>query len=75
MKKARKVSNFYGEVHFKRKQRPAIAFIGNTLPTEGSPVKAQRISLLIKLHAINMQLYQNWTLLRRPQQTIINKNK
>ena len=59
MKRARKVSNVHGEVHFKQKQMLTIAFTGNTLPTESSPVKAQKISLLIKLHAINMQLYQN----------------
>ena len=65
-KRARKVSNGHGEVHFKQKQRLIIAFTGNTPPspppippTESSPVKAQKISLLIKFHTINMQLYQN----------------
>ena len=43
-----------------------------TPPTESSVVKAQSISLLIKLHAINMQLYQKWTPPRCPQETIIN---
>ena len=32
MKRARKVSNSYGEVHFKQKQRLTIVFTGNTLP-------------------------------------------
>ena len=32
MKRARKVSNVHGEVHFKRKQRLTIAFTENTLP-------------------------------------------
>ena len=31
MKRARKVSNVHGEVHFKQKQKPTIAFAGNTL--------------------------------------------
>ena len=43
--------------------------------TESSPIKAQKISLLIKLHAINMQLDQNWTPAQRPQETILNKNR
>ena len=56
-----KVSNAHGEVHFKQKYRVTIAFTGNTPPppTESSPVNAQKISLLIKLHAIIMQLQQN----------------
>ena len=32
MKRARKVSDVQGEVHFKQKQRPTIAFTGNALP-------------------------------------------
>ena len=32
MKRARKVSNAHGEVHFKQKQRLTIAFTGNLLP-------------------------------------------
>ena len=32
MKRARKVSNFHGEFHFKQKQRLTIVFTGNTLP-------------------------------------------
>ena len=44
-------------------------------PTETSRIKAQKISLLIKLHVINMQLYQKWTSPPRPQETIINKNR
>ena len=31
MKRARKVSNVHGEVHFKQKQKLAIAFSGNIL--------------------------------------------
>ena len=62
MKRDRKVSNAHGEVHFKQKQKLTIVFTGNTPPppppTESSPVRAQSTSLLIKLHAINMQLYQ-----------------
>ena len=30
-------------------------------PSQTTPVKAQRISLLMKLYAINIQLYQKWT--------------
>ena len=32
MKRARKVSNFYGEVHLKQKQRLTTSFTRNTLP-------------------------------------------
>ena len=32
MKRARRVSNIHGEVHFKQNQRLTIAFTGNTLP-------------------------------------------
>ena len=32
MKRAFKVSNFHGEVHFKQKQRQTIVFTRNTLP-------------------------------------------
>ena len=32
IKRARKVSNVHGEVHFKQKQRLTIAFTGNKLP-------------------------------------------
>ena len=32
MKRARKVSNVHGEVHFKQKQTLTIGFTGNTLP-------------------------------------------
>ena len=32
MKRARKVSNVHGEVHFKQKQRLTIVFTVNTLP-------------------------------------------
>ena len=50
MRKARKLSNINAEVNFKQEIHS---------PTENSPVKARKIPLLIKLHAINMQLYQN----------------
>ena len=59
MKRARKVSNVHGEVHFKQKQRLTIVFTGNTLPHRKQSCKEQSISLLIKLHAINMQLTKN----------------
>ena len=72
MKRARKVSNVYGEVHFKQKERLTIVFTGSTLPYRKQSVKAQSISLLIKLHAINMQLYQKWAPPRSLQETIIN---
>ena len=39
MKRARKVSNVGGEVHFKKKQRLAIVFTGNTLPHRKQPCK------------------------------------
>ena len=32
MKRARKVSNIHGEIHFQQKQRLTIVFTGNTLP-------------------------------------------
>ena len=32
MKRDRKVSNVYGQVYFKQKQRLTVAFTGNTLP-------------------------------------------
>ena len=32
MKRARKVSNFHGEVHFEQKQRLTIVFTRNVLP-------------------------------------------
>ena len=37
MKRARKVSNVHGEVHFKQKQRLAIVFTGSTLPHRKQP--------------------------------------
>ena len=39
MKRARKVSNVHGEVHFKQKQRLTIDFTGNTLPRRKLPCK------------------------------------
>ena len=39
MKRARKVSNVRGEVHFKQKQRLTIVFTGNTLPHRKQPYK------------------------------------
>ena len=61
MRKAGKLSNINAEVNFKQEIHS---------PTESSPVKARKIPLLIKLHAINMQLYQNGTPRRRPQENI-----
>ena len=37
MKRARKVSNVHGEVHFKQKQRLTIVFPGNALPHRKQP--------------------------------------
>ena len=54
MKRALEVCNVHGEVHFKQKQRLTITFTGNTLPHRKKSRKGQKISLLIKLHAINM---------------------
>ena len=34
MKRARKVSNFHGEVHSMQKQRLTVVFTGNTLPPQ-----------------------------------------
>ena len=56
MKRARKVSNVYGEVHFQQKQKLTITVLEIHSSTENSPIKVQKISLLIKSHAINMQL-------------------
>ena len=39
MKRARKVSNVYGEVHFKQKHRLTIVFTGNALPHRKHPCK------------------------------------
>ena len=39
MKRARKVSNVHGEVHFKQKQRLTIVFTRNTLPHRKQPYK------------------------------------
>ena len=39
MKRARKVCNVHGEVHFKQKQRQTIVFTGNTLPYRKQPCK------------------------------------
>ena len=41
MKRARKVSNVHGEVHFKQKQRLTIVFTGNTLPHRKQPCKGE----------------------------------
>ena len=45
MKRARKVSNVHGEVHFKQKQWLTTAFTGNTLPHRKQSHKAQKVSL------------------------------
>ena len=47
MKRAPKVYNVHGEVHFKQKQRLTIAFTGNKLPH-------RKISSTAKLDDINM---------------------
>ena len=39
MKRARKVSNIHGEVHFKEKQRLTIVFTGYALPHRKHPSK------------------------------------
>ena len=39
MKRARKVSNVHGEVHFKQKQRLTIVLTGNALPHTKHPFK------------------------------------
>ena len=39
MKRARKVSNIHGEVHFKQKQRLTIVFTGNILSHRKQPCK------------------------------------
>ena len=65
MKRARKVSNVHGEVHFKQKQGLIIVFAGNTSPP--SPPRPHRKQfrkgtedfIVDKIHAINMQLYHN----------------
>ena len=59
MKRARKVSNVQGEVYLKQNKGQTLPLLEIHSPTENSPVKAQKISSLAKLHAINMQLYQN----------------
>ena len=59
MKRARKVSNVHGEVHFEQKQRLTIAFIGNTLPHRKKSRKGAEDSIVDKIACINMQLYQN----------------
>ena len=51
MRRTRKVSNVYGKVHFKQKQRLTIVLLEIQSTKESSPVKAQKISLLIKKHA------------------------
>ena len=58
MKRARKASNIRDsfQVHFKSKKTPTMVSTG---ATKNTPVKAQNISLLIELYAINMQLHQN----------------
>ena len=49
MKRAFKVSNFYGEVHFKQIQRLTILFTGNTLPRRKQSRKgAEEASQLIR---------------------------
>ena len=45
MKRARKVSNAHGKVHFKQKQKLTIGFTGNTLPYRKQKEKIQYMSI------------------------------
>ena len=49
MKRARKVSNVHGEVHFKQKQRLTIAFTGNTLPNRKQSCKGAEDFIVHKI--------------------------
>ena len=49
MKRARKVSNVHGEVHFNQKQRATIAFTGNTLPHRKHPRKGTEDFIVDKI--------------------------
>ena len=49
MKRARKVSNVHGEVHFKQKQRLTIVFTGNTLPHRKQPCKGAEYFIVDKI--------------------------
>ena len=75
MKRTGKVSNVHDKVHFKQKQRIILPLLEIHSSIESILVKVQDMSLLIKLRAINMQLYQKWTHLWHHQETVINKNK
>ena len=49
MKRARKVSNVYGEVNFKQNQSLTIAFTGNTLPQRKQSRKSAEDSIVDKI--------------------------
>ena len=49
MKRARKVSNFQGEGHFKQKQRLTVVFTGNTLPHRKQPRKGAGDFIVAKI--------------------------
>ena len=59
MKRTGKVSNVHGEVCFKQKQRLTIVFTGNTVPHRNQSCKGTEDHIVYKMHAFNMQLYQN----------------
>ena len=75
MKRARKVSNVHGEVHFKQKQRLTIAFTGNTLCHRKQSRKDAGDFIVDKTachqHATLPKLNSSTT---RPE-TIVNKSK
>ena len=49
MKRARKVSNVHGEVHFKQKQRLLFVFTGNTLPLRKQSCKGAEYFIVDKI--------------------------
>ena len=72
MKRARKVSNVHGEVHFKQKQRLTIAFTGNTLPHRKQSSKGAEDFIVHKIachqHATLPKLNSRTTPLRNHNQ-------
>ena len=75
MKRARKVSNIHGEVHFKQKQRLIIAFTGNTLPHRKQSRKGAEDFIVDKIACHQYATLPKLNSQRRPEETIINKNK
>ena len=49
MKRACKLSNFHGEVHFRQKQRLTILFTGNTLPRRKQSLKGAEDFIVDKI--------------------------